>query len=131
MDRTQLLERIAELDKKINAKVDANRKPRLNLKHRSFPTATWVSAIVFAGLWIFGDSLPYLQDFMDDYTWLKTLFLVLAALGLLSAVYHTFMYMVKGRAKVDKNYQKKTEEIMVIQKERENLQKQLEALDKK
>jgi hypothetical protein len=127
MNRTQILERIAELDRQINQKVDKNRVPSLNLKHRSFPAPSWVSAIVLAALWIFGGQFfPPLGK-----PPINLILLGLTGLSLLFALYRTFMWLIKGRVKLDKKYEAGMKDVMGLQQERQALQKQLDAMDKK
>lgn len=125
MNRPELLERIAELDKQITHQVQVNRVPKSNTGHTTFPMGSWIAALVFIGLWVFGGA--FLGDLHTKYAvWA----LVVGGLCALSALYGTVMWVLRGRVKVDQKYMDAMEKIKALQDERKELQKQLNSMNK-
>ncbi len=128
MNRTQILERIAELDRKINQKIDAKRSDPVSLRHRRFPWGAWSTVIVLLLIWVF---FPDINNFFQNFGpelpgFVNLIILGLALLFTLTGIYHTLMWLMKGRQKHDRKYMEHMKEVNMMQKERENLQKQLE-----
>ena len=125
MQREDLVQRIAELDQQINQSVSQTKVPSLNVRNRTFPWSYWTSVILFAALWLYGGMfIP------EQYDWTGPVFLVLAGLFLIMAVIKTLIYLFKKGQKVDKNYVAKTEKVRELQARRQELQKQLNEMDK-
>lgn len=130
MNRTQTLERIAELDRQIKLKVDANRVPSLNTRNQVFPLPAWISFLVIGAIWVFGIPIAQSVGAEPVVGWLETAnnyFVLpgLTALMLLVALYRTLVWIFKGRQKADAGYHSAMKEVALLQKERDLLQKQL------
>lgn len=120
MVREQLVRQIAAIDEEINKEAAAHRVPSLNLKHRTFPFATWISAIFFLAFWLFGSHIAAAY-----FEWAPLIFLVLGALFTLSGIWRTMMWVVKRNQKVDAGYAEGSARIRALRAEREELQQRL------
>lgn len=120
MTRAQILEQIAELDKRIHELSASNKVPSLNMKNRSMPWAAIGSAALFLGFYIFGGGI--LPKIHQDYG------LIIGGIGVLMAlfaVWRVVMFFLKGGQKTGKQYANHVEMVMKLQKQREELQKAL------
>ncbi len=123
MDRTQIMEQIAALDKQINQLTADNRVPTLDNRYSRFPLASWISAVVFFVLWVMKESVASVLPLSADL--LGYVFLGLAVIIALFSLLRTFQWLFKGRKKVDKKYSQAMEKVYELQKQKEALQKQL------
>ena len=126
MNKTQLMEQIAELNRQMNELTAANRVPSLNIKNRSFPLPTWISAIVLLGVGVMGPGLPFVGPTMKEFSFAAPVLMGLGALVTLFALYRTLMWLIKGNQKVDRGYSKKMDQIQELTAQRNALQKQLD-----
>lgn len=125
MNRQEITQRIAILDKQINEETENNRLPAL--KHRSFPGGNWAAAAVLAGLYFFGDSITPIKSYVVKFS---QPIMILAAIFLVSAIIRTILFIVLGTRNVDKKYGAAMEKVRHLQDERRELQKQLAELQK-
>jgi hypothetical protein len=131
MDRAEIQERIAQLDREINLEVGRHKLPSTNTRYRSFPVGSWIGALVLLALWVYGGTLPFVKTYYDTYSWVPYVLLAVGGLCALSALWYTFMWMFKARAKVDAKYMEGMQQVTKLQDERKALQKQLNELKKK
>ena len=125
LNRQELQERIAELDKQINLEVGRSRVPRLNLKHRSFPITSWISAFFFLGFWVFGGM--FLKSVHDKFAFWA---LLIGGLIAVLALWNTVMWLFTGNQKADKTYAAAMDKMKELQDERAALAKQLKQMGK-
>lgn len=122
MDRAQIMDRIAQLDREINQTIASNKLP--NLKGRRFPLASWILAVLCLGAWVV---IPAIADNgVPIPDWSKWIALGLGVIIGLGAIYRTFTWIVKmGGQKTDRQYAQNMSKVAELKKERDNLQKQL------
>ena len=124
MTRDQLQHEITALDRQINQEIAANKLSNTNLKHRSFPTGSWVGAVGLFALGVLSGSIPALKP-MAPFGWLLML---AGAFFALFALWSTIMFLIKGRVKYDKSYGKAMEKVALLQAQRQELQKKMKEL---
>jgi hypothetical protein len=127
MSKTQLMEQIAALNRQITEETAANRVPSLNIKNRSFPMPTWISAIVLLGVGVMGPGLPFIGPTMKEFSFAAPVLMGLGALVTLFAIFRTLMWLIKGNQKVDRGYSKKMDRVQELTTQRNALQKQLDS----
>lgn len=121
MDKQQIMQEIARLDKQILEVSGQKRVGRLS--GASFPTGTWVGSIVMLGYYVFGGMIE--QAFYPTARWIGL------GLGLLlgaSALLGTFKWIV-SRAKPGSSTREASENMEKVQELRDRraaLQKQLD-----
>ncbi len=123
MDKAQIMQQIAALDKQILTVSASNRVPSLNSRNQAFPLSSWIAAAVLVAVWQFGGMA---HDFF------KQQMVAMAAMGLaglfaLFALYRTFAWLIKGGQKKDKKYVAAMEQVAALQQQRDALQKALKS----
>ncbi|MCC5878125.1 MAG: hypothetical protein JJU11_18045 [Candidatus Sumerlaeia bacterium] len=121
MDRQQLMQEIARLDKQILEVSGQKRVGRLS--GAAFPMGTWISSIVLLGYYVFGGMIE--QSFYPMAKWVG---LILGLLLGVSALLGTFKWVV-SRAKPGSSTREAAETMEKVQELRDRraaLQKQLD-----
>ena len=127
MTKEEILQEIAALDRQINQQVAQQKLPRLNMKYSRFPWATWIAAVVFFGLWLYGGMfIP--ENIFDIGQYVA---FGLGVLFVLAGLWRTIMFLFKGRQKTDSKYAAATEKVRMLQEKRQELQEQLDEMQKK
>ncbi len=130
MDRQQLMNRLAELDKEIDFAVKAGKAPTLDVRKQQFPAGTIGAGIVFLALRLF--SRPLLGMVVPVPEWWHIAEWVLLIMGAFFVVVGIFQVLAwiarKAKPTKTKEYRESNERVRELKARREELQRQLKEL---